>query len=91
MQFYGAVLVREGRDRWQPHRRRRRDGCVGLSLRGDVAAQMIQFAIEYVPKPIFHSGTPGTAPAEVHERFQKENEPIGREREAESFLHVEKE
>ena len=60
-------------------------------LRGDVAAQVIQLAIEYAPKPIFHSGTPGTAPAEVHERFQKENEPIGREREAESVLHAEKE
>ena len=46
--------------------------------RGDAAAQEIQLAIEYVPNPIFHSGTPESAPAEVLERFQKKYEPIGK-------------
>jgi cyclohexyl-isocyanide hydratase len=59
-------------------------------LRGDVAAQEIQLAIEYAPDPIFHSGTPESAPAEVLERFQKRYEPIGREREAEAILHAER-
>ena len=59
-------------------------------LRGDAAAQEIQLAIEYAPNPIFHSGTPESAPAEVLERFQKKYEPIGREREAKAILHAEK-
>ena len=59
-------------------------------LRGDAAAQEIQLAIEYAPNPIFHSGTPESAPAEVLERFQKKYEPIGREREAEAILHAER-
>ena len=32
-------------------------------LRGDAAAQEIQLAIEYAPNPVFHSGTPESAPA----------------------------
>jgi cyclohexyl-isocyanide hydratase len=59
-------------------------------LRGDAAAQEIQLAIEYEPNPIFHSGTPESAPAEVLERFQKKYEPIGREREAEAILYAER-
>ena len=59
-------------------------------LRGDAAAQEIQLAIEYAPDPIFHSGTPESAPAEVLERLQKKYEPIGREREAEAILHAER-
>ena len=59
-------------------------------LRGDVAAQEIQLAIEYAPNPIFHSGTPESAPAEVLERFQEKYEPIGREREAEEILQAER-
>ncbi len=57
-------------------------------LRGDAAAQEIQLAIEYAPNPIFQSGTPKSASAEVLERFQKKYEPIGREREAEAILYA---
>lgn len=57
-------------------------------FRGDAAAQEIQLAIEYAPNPIFRSGTPESATAEVLERFQKKYEPIGREREAEAILHA---
>ena len=58
-------------------------------LRGDAAAQEIQLAIEYAPSPIFYSGTPEGAPAEVLERFQKKYQSIGREREAEAILYAE--
>jgi cyclohexyl-isocyanide hydratase len=56
-------------------------------LRGDAAAQEIQLAIEYAPNPVFRSGTPERAPAEVLSSFQKKYEPIGSAREAEAFLH----
>ncbi len=46
-------------------------------LRGDAAAQEIQLAIEYAPNPVFNSGTPDTAPAEVIESFQRKYDPIG--------------
>ena len=59
-------------------------------LRGDAAAQEIQLAIEYAPNPVFDSGTPESAPAEVLQKFQKKYEPIGREREAEAILHAER-
>ena len=59
-------------------------------LRGDAAAQEIQLAIEYAPNPVFHSGTPESAPAEVLEKFQTKYEPIGREREAEAILYAER-
>ncbi|MGA2649798.1 MAG: DJ-1/PfpI family protein [Terracidiphilus sp.] len=59
-------------------------------LRGDAAAQEIQLAIEYAPNPIFHSGTPESAPFEVLESFQKKYEPIRREREAEAILHAQR-
>ena len=66
------------------------DGALVLVslLRGDAAAQEIQLAIEYAPDPIFHSGTPESALADVRERFQKKYEPIGREREEEAILHA---
>ncbi len=57
-------------------------------LRGDAAAQEIQLAIEYAPNPIFHSGTPESAPADVRESFQKKYEPIGTAREAEAFHYA---
>jgi cyclohexyl-isocyanide hydratase len=68
------------------------DGALALVslMRGDAAAQEIQLAIEYAPNPIFHSGTPESAPAEVLERFQKKYEPIGREREAEAIVHAQR-
>jgi len=50
-------------------------------LRGDAAAEEIQLAIEYAPDPVFHSGTPDTAPAAVLESFQRKYEPIGAARE----------
>ena len=45
-------------------------------LRGDAAAQEIQLGIEYAPNPVFHSGTPETAPPEVLQNFQRKYEPI---------------
>ena len=59
-------------------------------LRGDTAAQEIQLAIEYAPDPVFHSGTPESAPAEVLQSFQRKYEPIGTAREAEAFRHAAK-
>jgi cyclohexyl-isocyanide hydratase len=57
-------------------------------LRGDAAAQEIQLAIEYAPNPIFHSGTPENAPAQVLESFQNKYEPIGTAREKEATRHA---
>ena len=56
-------------------------------LRGDAVAQEIQLAIEYVPNPIFHSGTPESAPEEVRESFQKKYQPIGSAREKEAIRY----
>jgi cyclohexyl-isocyanide hydratase len=57
-------------------------------LRGDAAAQEIQLAIEYAPNPVFHSGTPESAPAEVLESFQNKYEPIGAAREMEAIRYA---
>jgi cyclohexyl-isocyanide hydratase len=57
-------------------------------LRGDAAAQEIQLAIEYAPKPIFHSGTPESAPAAVLESFRRKYEPVAAAREAEALRHA---
>jgi cyclohexyl-isocyanide hydratase len=57
-------------------------------LRGDAAAQEIQLAIEYAPNPVFHSGTPETAPAEVLQSFQRKYEPIRTAREAEAICYA---
>lgn len=57
-------------------------------LRGDAAAEEIQLAIEYAPDPIFHNGTPESAPAEVLGSFQKKYEPIGAAREKEALRHA---
>jgi cyclohexyl-isocyanide hydratase len=57
-------------------------------LRGDAAAQEIQLAIEYAPNPVFHSGTPESAPAQVLQSFQKKYEPIGTAREAEAIRNA---
>jgi cyclohexyl-isocyanide hydratase len=56
-------------------------------LRGDAAAQEIQLAIEFEPNPVFHSGNPESAPAEVLERFQKKYGPIGTARETEAIRY----
>lgn len=57
-------------------------------LRGDAAAQEIQLAIEYAPNPIFNSGTPESATAEVLESFQKKYEPIGIARETKAISYA---
>ncbi len=57
-------------------------------LRGAAAAQEIQLAIEYAPNPVFHSGTPDTAPADVLRSFQRKYEPIEAAREAEALRHA---
>jgi cyclohexyl-isocyanide hydratase len=57
-------------------------------LRGDAAAKEIQFAIEYSPAPVFHSGTPDTAPAKVLESVQREYKPMGAARETEALRHA---
>lgn len=66
------------------------DGALVLVslLRGDAAAQEIQLAIEYAPNPVFHSGTPESASAEVLERFHRKYEPIGTAREAEAIRYA---
>lgn len=56
-------------------------------LRGDAVAQEIQLAIEYAPNPIFNSGTPESASAEVLESFQKKYEKIGAAREKEAICY----
>lgn len=57
-------------------------------LRGEAAAQEIQLAIEYAPNPVFHSGTPESAPVEVLQSFQRKYGPIGTARETEAIHHV---
>jgi cyclohexyl-isocyanide hydratase len=57
-------------------------------LRGDAAAQEIQLAIEYAPDPVYHSGTPESAPAEVLGILQKKYEPIGTAREKEALRYA---
>ena len=58
-------------------------------LRGDASAQEIQLAIEYVPNPIFRSGSPETAPPEILDSFQRKYRPIGAAREAEAIRYAE--
>jgi len=57
-------------------------------LRGDAAAQEIQLAIEYAPNPVFQSGTPEAAPAEVLRSFQRKYEPVGTARETEAIRYA---
>jgi len=57
-------------------------------LRGDAAAQEIQLAIEYDPNPVFHSGTPESAPEEVLGSFHKKYQPIGTARETEAIRYA---
>jgi cyclohexyl-isocyanide hydratase len=54
-------------------------------LRGEAAAQEIQPAIEYAPNPVFHRGTPESAPTEVLKSFQNNYESIGVARETEAI------
>ena len=95
MQYYGALLV-DARVVVDGNRISAAGVTAGLDaalalvalLRGDAAAQEIQLAIEYAPNPIFHSGTPESAPAEVLGSFQKKYEPIGIARETEAIRYA---
>jgi cyclohexyl-isocyanide hydratase len=62
------------------------DGALVVAslLRGDAAAQEIQLSIQYAPNPVFHSGTPETAPPEVLQAFNKSYSAIAASREAEA-------
>ena len=94
MRYYGAVLV-DARGAVDGHLISAAGVTAGLDaalalvalLRGDAAAQEIQLAIEYAPNPIFHSGTPESAPDEVLKSFQKKYEPIGTARETEAVRY----
>jgi cyclohexyl-isocyanide hydratase len=57
---------------------------VASLLRGDAVAQKIQLGIEYAPNPVFHSGTPETAPAEVLQAFKESYSAVAASREAEA-------
>ena len=57
---------------------------VASLLRGDRIAQEIQLSIQYAPNPVFHSGTPETAPAEVLQAFNQSYSAIAASREAEA-------
>jgi cyclohexyl-isocyanide hydratase len=62
------------------------DGALVVAslMRGDAIAQEIQLSIQYAPDPVFHSGTPDTAPAEVLHAFNKSYSTIAASREAEA-------
>jgi cyclohexyl-isocyanide hydratase len=62
------------------------DGALVVAslLRGDAIAQEIQLSIQYAPNPVFHSGMPETAPAEVLQAFNESYSGIKRSREAEA-------
>jgi cyclohexyl-isocyanide hydratase len=57
---------------------------VASLLRGDAIAQEIQLSIQYAPNPVFHSGTPDTAPAEVLKAFNQSYSAIAASRETEA-------
>jgi cyclohexyl-isocyanide hydratase len=42
-------------------------------------------SIQYAPNPVFHSGTPETAPAEVLQAFNQSYSAIAASREAEAW------
>ena len=57
---------------------------VASLMRGDAIAQEIQLSIQYAPNPVFDSGTPDTAPAEVLQAFNESYSTIAASREAEA-------
>jgi cyclohexyl-isocyanide hydratase len=57
---------------------------VASLLRGDAIAQEIQLSIQYAPNPVFHSGSPETAPAAVLRAFNEGYSAIAASREAEA-------
>lgn len=68
------------------------DGALVVAslLRGDAVAQEIQLSIEYSPNPVFHSGSPDTAPGEVVRSFLSQYEPVGAARELDAKRFAEK-
>jgi cyclohexyl-isocyanide hydratase len=65
------------------------DGALVVAslLRGDSAAEEIQLGIEYSPNPVFHAGSPETAPPDVVRAFLERYEEVktARQRDAERF------
>jgi cyclohexyl-isocyanide hydratase len=57
---------------------------VASLLRGDAIAEQIQLSTQYAPNPVFHSGTPDTAPAEVLQAFNESYSAIAASRETEA-------
>jgi cyclohexyl-isocyanide hydratase len=62
------------------------DGALVVAslLRDEPTAQEIQLSIQYAPNPIFDSGTPDVAPAEVLQTFNQHYSAIAASREAEA-------
>jgi cyclohexyl-isocyanide hydratase len=62
------------------------DGALVVAslLRGEAIAQEIQLSIQYAPDPVFHSGMPDTAPAEVLRAFNESYSGMAASREAEA-------
>jgi cyclohexyl-isocyanide hydratase len=62
------------------------DGALVLAslLRGEAAAEEIQLSIQYAPAPVFNSGSPDTARAEVLSMFNEGYKDIKISREAEA-------
>ena len=62
------------------------DGALVVAslLRGEARAQEIQLSIQYTPNPVFHSGTPETAPAGVLRAFNESYSAMAASREAEA-------
>jgi cyclohexyl-isocyanide hydratase len=62
------------------------DGALVVAslLRGEAIAQEIQLNIQYAPNPVFHSGTPDTAPVEVLQAFNESYSGMAASREAEA-------
>lgn len=67
------------------------DGALVVAslLRGNAVAEEIQLSIEYSPQPVFHAGSPDTAPSDVVRSFlaQYEMVKVARERDARHFAH----
>jgi cyclohexyl-isocyanide hydratase len=57
---------------------------VASLLSGGAIAQEIQVSIQYAPNPVFHSGTPETAPAGVLRAFNESYSEIASSRETEA-------
>ena len=56
--------------------------AVAAALRGDEVAQAIQLHLQYAPEPPFNSGTPETAPVEIHEKARHAVRAITEQRES---------